>query len=366
MNIGILTMNYAQNYGGVLQTYALSQYLKGLGHEVSIINYRNSGKNSFYSICAKIESRLCGNKKRGGDITPRRKALSSRYLQNFVDFKSEFLTYTTSVNESTISKCCSEFDAIIIGSDQIWNDVFTNKLVYYFDWDFSGKKISYAACTILDRPPFMRKKEIKKLLSSFNTLTVRDRNTSKYAERLINKNVVQVVDPSCLYDYHDFISENPIGSPYILTYILSDNIKGGNKRAIEIIKQHVGNIPVVSVCIPSVSMASEEISDICMEEATPIEWVNLFYHASFVYTDSFHGIMFSMKFQKPFIAYMKEGGRKSRLQDLIESYQLKNIVCDVKQIEELSFDSLINYGNVDSKLEENVFFSKQIIQRALE
>ena len=102
-----------------------------------------------------------------------------------------------------------------------------------------------------------------------------------------------------------------------------------------------------------------------MEEATPAEWVNLFYHASFVYTDSFHGIMFSMKFHKPFIAYMKEGGRKSRLQDLIETYSLANIVSNVEQIRNLSFSNLINYQQVDSILERNVRASKIILQQAI-
>lgn len=364
MKIGILTMNYAQNYGGVLQAYALSQYLKEQGHDVQVINYRNSGKNSLYSILAKLFERF--SLKRGPKSSPiPKKTLSKKYLQNFVDFKSSKLKYTEQVDEFSISRVCSDLDVVIIGSDQIWNDVYTNRLVYYFDWTFSGKKIAYAACTILNTPPLVRRARIKKLLSSFDVLTVRDRSTASYVESLMASFPTRVVDPSCLYDYHDLISDNPIGEPYILTYILSGDIKGGNKNAINIIKQHTGNIPVVSVCIPSVSIASKEISDIFLDEATPSEWVNLFYHASFVYTDSFHGIMFSMKFKKPFIAYMKEGGRKSRLQDLVETYRINNIVSDVQQISDLSFDKIIDYDEVSPVLDQKVKKSKIILKQAI-
>lgn len=363
MKVGILTMNYAQNYGGILQTYAMSQFLKELGHDVQIINYRNSGKNSFISVIAKVCARL--HKKGDSITTPPRHSLSKKYLQNFIDFKDRELTYTHSVDEYSIVDCCKNLDAIIIGSDQIWNDVYTNKLIYYFDWMFSGKKISYAACTILQDAPFFRRKKITKLLASFDTITVRDRHTGNYVKSMTGLTPMQVVDPSCLHDYHALISDNPIGKPYILTYILSGDIQGGNKSAMETIKQNIGNLTVVSVCIPSVSTISKEISDIFMEEATPAEWVNLFYHASFVYTDSFHGIMFSMKFHKPFIAYMKEGGRKSRLQDLIETYSLANIVSNVEQIRNLSFSNLINYQQVDSILERNVRASKIILQQAI-
>ena len=364
MRIGVLTMNYAQNYGGVLQAYALSQYLKEQGHDIQVINYCNSGKNSFSSILAKLFERL--SLKRGSKSSPiPKKTLSKRYLQNFVDFKSSKLKYTELVDESSISRVCSNLDVVIIGSDQIWNDVYTNRLIYYFDWTFKGKKIAYAACTILNTPPFVRRAKIKKLLSNFDVLTVRDRSTASYVESLMFSSPTRVVDPSCLYDYHDLISDNPIGKPYILTYILSGDIKGGNKNAISIIKQHIGNMPIVSVCIPSVSIASEEISDIFLDEATPAEWVNLFYHASFVYTDSFHGIMFSMKFKKPFIAYMKEGGRKSRLQDIVETYNICNIVSDIQQISDLPFDKIIDYDKVYPILEQKVSESKIVLKQAI-
>lgn len=364
MKIGILTMNYATNYGGILQAYGLSQFLKSQGHDVQYINYYNSGKSSILALLTKLESYFSQREEKNNTIIPKQ-TLTKRYLQNFIEFKSNKFSFTREVNEKTISDLSKNYDAIIVGSDQIWNDIYRNKLVYYFDWNFKGRKIAYAACTNLKKAPLIRKHQIAKLISSFDTVTVRDRNTYNYVKRLTSFSPKQVVDPSCLYDYNDLIDKNPIGNPYILTYILSGDIKGGNKEAINIIKQHIGNIPVVSICIPSLSVASKSIADIFLDEAAPAEWVNLFYHAAFVFTDSFHGIMFSMKFHKPFIAYMKEGGRMSRLQDLVETYNLKNIVSNTEEIKQLSFKNLIDYTKVDPLLNQNIINSKKILSESL-
>lgn len=365
MKIGILTMNYAQNYGGVLQAYGLSQYLRGKEHTVEIINYRNTGKNSLFSILSKFERCLQNKKKQDNSSPIPKERLSETYLNNFKQFKSEKLHYTEPVNEISISAICKRFDVVIIGSDQIWNDVFTNKLIYYFDWSFKGKKIAYAACTVLDTTPIIRTSKIRKLLSSFDKVTVRDVHTQNYVSGLGLSKPDIVVDPSCLYDYHDCIKENPIGKPYILTYILSGEISGGNNKAIEIIKEYIGEIPVVSVCIPSVSTISKDISDYFLTEASPEEWVNLFYHASFVLTDSFHGIMFSMKFRKPFVAYMKDGNRKSRLQDLIDRFSLNNIVTNVEQIRGVIANGVIDYEQIGERLEPLVKESVRILNNAI-
>lgn len=364
MNIGILTMNYKKNYGGILQTYGLSEYLKSLGHNVKIINYQNSGKQSFHSILSRIDSLLIKFISKKKALIPKEN-LSKQYLQNFIDFRNDYLDYTEEVNENCISKYNKFFDVIIIGSDQIWNGVNSNKLIYYFDWDYSGKKIAYAACTILQESPFFQKKKISKLLNKFNHISVRDENTADYVYKhaLIKPQIV--VDPSCLWDYQEFISKPPLNKPYILTYILSNEINGGNDKAIKIIKEYIGDYTVVSLNIPSVSVISKSIADIFINDATPQEWVNYFYHASFIFTDSFHGIMFSLKFKKPFIGYMKEGQRKSRLQDLINRFELKNIISNINQISDLLSEETFNYSKIDQILDREIQSSKSFIEKSI-
>lgn len=362
MKIGILSMKYITNYGGILQSYGLFKFLEAQGHQVVIINYSNSGKNSIGSMLAKLERRFYLSK---SSVTPPSQKLSKAYLQNFVDFKAAKLVYTKLVNENDLSSVTDDLDAVIIGSDQIWNDVFTNRLAFYGDWEFKGKKIVYAACTILPKHPFTRKIKVKGLLRKLDVITVRDAHTQNFVQNAISSQCVKVVDPSCLYDYRDCIKDNPIGKPYILTYILSTEIAGGNMAAIKLIKDYVGDITVVSVCIPSLSIAAKNISDILLTEASPEEWVNLFFHASFIYTDSFHGIMFSLKFCKPFIAYTKEGQRKSRLHDIMGTYHLHNVVSDIEGVKETLSNGVIDYEVIEPHLQKDVEMSKQILIESL-
>lgn len=365
MKIGILTMNYSKNYGGILQTYGMYKCLSDLGHEVVVINYKNSGRRNLQNVLVRL-SRLAskGKKTKTSDLR-NPQPLTEKYLKNFILFKSRYLNYSKPVDEYSISDLGKKLDAVVIGSDQIWNDVYSNKLIYYFDWTFAGIKIAYAACTILSNPPYLLKNKLKRLLNSFDLLTVRDNNTSHYVESITSKVPALVVDPSCLYDYEDFITENPINEPYILMYILGNEIQGGILNALNEIKKKIGNLLVVCICIPSESMVATSVADVIYKEATPKEWVNLFYHSSFVFTDSFHGIMFSLKFKKQFIAYSKDVQRMSRLQDLIDRYSLFNIINNSDAIQAVFSKGVVDYEVVSNKLSHDATLSKKYLQDAL-
>lgn len=357
-------MNYAKNYGGILQCYGLYKYLTSEGHDVKVIDYKNSGKRSVVNYLSKISGLKTRLLKKQGASPTNPKRLSERYLQNFVDFRNNYLRYTESVNERGLTRVCEQFDAVIVGSDQIWNDINTRVLAYYFDWKYDGVKIAYAPCTILSKSPLLLRSKIRRLLTKFDVLSARDIHTAKYVESLGLPSPKIVADPSCLYDYADLIGDNPVGEPYIFTYILGSEIMGGNAEAIKHIKNLVGDIKVVSVCIPSVSTVCEKISDQVLYEASPIEWVNLLYHASFVYTDSFHGIMFSMKYQKPFIAYCKDASRQSRMVDLVKRFELKNIISDIDSLKKLpTIESIVNYPAINDKLDDIVKESKILLKQ---
>ncbi|MCF0220100.1 MAG: polysaccharide pyruvyl transferase family protein [Muribaculaceae bacterium] len=366
MKIGILTMDYKKNYGGILQCYGLYKYLMSEGHDVKVIDFKNTGKRSLINYLSKIKDIKAHLPKKKAVNTNNTKPLSKRYLQNFVDFRNDYLQYTEPVNENGLSRLCVQFDAVVVGSDQIWNDINTHKLAYYFDWKYDGLKIAYAPCTIFSKAPLLLRSKIKGLLSRFDLLTARDSNTAQYVESFGLASPDIVVDPSCLYDYRDLLGGNPIGEPYILTYILGSEINGGNKEVIKHIKKLVGDIRVVSVCIPSVSTVCENISDAVYYDASPIDWVNLFYHASFVFTDSFHGCMFSMKFQKPFIAYYKESSRQSRMLDLIQRFELKNIIVNSAAVGEFkTLESLVNYSTLNEKLSDAINKSTELLHQSI-
>ena len=355
MKIGILTMHYRRNYGGILQSYSLYKYLKSLNHDVTIIDYREDTSINNYHIVSVfqelykrmlqlIKKAFCHN--HSLSILPTR-PLSNELLQAFQSFKDEYLQYTRPVNNKTIKEVVNNFDMIVIGSDQVWTSVKYKKLIFFGDFgiEYSGRLISYAACSINSIPPLYQKRKLSRLLNRFDYISVRDETTYNFVES-INKelNISMVADPTFLHDFKEFSSQTYEKENYIFAYVLGSEIQGGHEAVLSKIKSKYGDIKIVSVVISNVSLEAEKFADIVIDTASPIEWVSLIAHAKFVYTDSFHGCVFSMKFHKPFLGYYNSGNRASRLLDLKNKFGLNNIVSSVHEV---NLSSEINYEKID-------------------
>lgn len=349
MKIGILTFHFGNNYGGILQCYALYNVLSKWGYDVRVINYKPSCSSFYTRFVRKIKmfnglSDLLeytvrflnfntSMKKNGSKLDVYKKSI----LSKFDSFRDEYLNLTELVNDRTVGNICAEFDVIIVGSDQIWTSLDDKNAIYFLNLKpiFKGKKIAYAACSarkfVLDK----RKKELLNYLNEFDFISIRDKTTQDLVKNITGKNELIVADPTLLYDFDEFINLKET-SPYILTYILGDDIKGGHYTALKKIKTKYGYIPVKSIIIPSNNTSTiAEYSDEVYYDLHPSEWVNMFANATFVYTDSFHAIMFALKFNKPFVAYYVNQVRMSRLIDLKERFGLSNIVNNAEEIKEM-------------------------------
>ncbi len=167
--LGILTMRYTRNYGGVLQCVALFNILKNKGFDVEIIDYAPAlgtrwkttltrGLHSIFSmryICQNIMGRVLLSKKNTAK-------LSDLFLKNFEKFKADNLKFTQSVDETTIGQVVLGYAAIVVGSDQIWNGLDRNPIVHLFDWkpEYPGIRVSYAPCSTSSNISFFRKHKI--------------------------------------------------------------------------------------------------------------------------------------------------------------------------------------------------------------
>lgn len=350
MRIGILTFHRGNNYGGILQCYALQQVLKSLGHSVEIINYyphvntsilkrvyaKYATANSLGGLFASLRDFMCGRKALHYD-----KALNATSVSKFDKFRSKYLNISKELDSSTIGEYANaNYDLIITGSDQVWTSLFDEPLAYMIDWIplFEGKRMSYAACSAHKIIRGSQKERIHNCLSIFNLITVRDRTTQSLVKNVLGQAPQIVPDPSLLYPYDEFKTEEE-REPYILTYILGGEIEGGHEVALQKIKSQVGNLPVYSIVIPCNSHDIVKYADKVFEVLSPEQWVDMFYHAKYVYTDSFHAIMFSLKFYKPFAAYYCDKIRSSRLLDLKEY----GIDCIYKKAKDID-DVLKTYG----------------------
>ena len=120
------------------------------------------------------------------------------------------------------------------------------------------------------------------------------------------------------------------------------------------IKRKYGNIKVKAFVLSINSTNIVPFADEMIDDADPIEWLNAIYNADFIYTDSFHGIAFSLKFQKPFVAYYAESSRATRLVDLRDRLNLKkqiiSSVSDAKEKE--AIESELDYVYINERLKE--------------
>lgn len=365
MRIGILTLRYKNNFGGILQAVALQEILKNQGNEVELINYQSASKESaLHNILYRAANLLFSkniisvlkDKKK-----EKRKSIgvdSDSFLTKNQLFMSRHFHRGQIVNEISISEYCKKFDCIFVGSDQVWSVTNSSCLIYFFDWPFNGRKIAYAACSVNPHPAILNTSKVKSLLRKFDAISVRDDTTSTFVQKLIKEKPFIAADPTLLYSFNTFITPKINRKDYILIYILGDEIKGGNVKALSKIKSYYGEtLDVVAIVIPSVSLAGKNTADIIIEDCTPNLWLNLIYHAKFVYTDSFHGCIFSLKFNKPFIGYYQYAKRATRLLDIQNRYGLSNIINDISQIDNaLKYASSRNEMAIQTHIQESISF----------
>ena len=341
MRIGLLTFCHGTNYGGILQCYATHKLLETKGHHVEEIVIAGSRPNivsRLYNKMLTLSSPIQFMKEIGDRLKKQRGSVTSNVnkelLAVFDKFRNENLRLSPLLDVESIGEYANRhYDTIIVGSDQVWTDIYDKQSIYFIGWSpsFRGKKIALAACSAHDHVNKNRNKRLKPLLDSFDRITVRDNRTADLVESIIKKRPSIIGDPSTFYDYKEFLTDK-VGCPYILVYILGNEIKGGHAKALQIIKRKYGNIKVrlvtVGRCDESLCLSVDEILIAC----SPQDWVDLIAKAKCVYTDSFHAVLFSLKFGTPFIAYYTEAIRASRLKYLKEFYKLPNIVESVKEI----------------------------------
>lgn len=273
------------------------------------------------------------------------------------------------VDENSLKKILKEYETIIVGSDQVWNPSQRKKPEYFLNFGdaFKGKKISYAADSTIKEIDDEDVENLRKLLMDFSFISVRNNHSYCFAKSLVDKEINVVADPTILYDFKDFNIKEENKEEYILTYILGKEIEGTHMKAIEKIKKIYGDLPVYSIKIPTMNFDLYDFADKEFYDLDPVEWLNIFRNARFVYTDSFHGVLFSLKYHKPFLAYYTEKLRATRFIDLGKRYDIeKYIVTNVEEIDKKrSLDVKIDFEIIDKLLEKQKQYSLEFLKRAL-
>jgi hypothetical protein len=340
MKIGIMTFWWSDdNYGQILQCYALQKYLCDAGHDTYLIRYdpRNDYvKTSVLKKALKVfnpvklinhlsyKKRLINNRREEKD-NPRR----------FNNFREKYIKQSEKIYYSYDELVSNppEADVYITGSDQVWNTFSLSferarkKLqAYFLDFgDSETKRIAYAASfgkeTIAD--DFIR--AISPLLKRFDYISVREKSGLTICRQCGIENADWVLDPTLLLTADNYRSlyknEQPVspGKPYLFLYLLGNKTRFSVETVYQQAKEK--NLEVVYVS-GNVQMDKHK-----KVYATIPQWISLIDNAEYIITNSFHGCVFSLIFHKPFIPIMLTGkyvsGMNTRLKSLFELLELK-------------------------------------------
>jgi len=328
MKIGILTLPQETNYGGILQAYALQHTLRKMGHDAITIDRHNRKEYPSWWIhlagyCKRIVQRYLLGKnvttKWNPFVSPEEYAVLSSEIQGFIDRNIQLTKRVFSDELAEIEKEY-QFDAYVVGSDQVWQDFYCPASFLDFVQRSNVKRVTYAAScnrsSFLNNPAKI--KVCGDLAKLFSGISVREDYLVPLCKDKLGIDVQWVLDPTMLLSPNEYLeaSENRVGEePVFFTYILDvDDDKTG---AIHYLSSKLG-LPIVS------GNRINESQNGRSTYPSVDNWIHNLNRSRYVVTDSFHGTVFSILFNKPFISIGNSKRGMARFQSLLGRFGLED------------------------------------------
>ena len=350
MRIGIITLSLFDNYGGILQAYALQTSLERLGHKVVVLNkipYFELPSN--FTVFRRYIIKYLLRK--NIDIYTERE--TNKRIKKSFSKDTELLRKTRRFSDKYINHkdisyfqelCSTDFDAFVVGSDQCWRPIYAKPIQgYYLDFAKSWKikRIAYAASFGVDKWEYTNSETLKckKLVKKFDAVSVREDSGVGLCKTYFGIDVEHVLDPTMLLQREDYITL----VDEFKQKCESQHIKGLFCYMLDITEQKKTLIDSVS---KAWGMETTLCSDFCIEE-----WLDAFYSANVILVDSFHGAVFSIIFNKPFwvIGNAKRGN--ARFSSLLKMFGLEDRLIDSENYALVDWMAEINWDRVNDILE---------------
>lgn len=356
MRIGILTITPNIGYGGIMQSYALQQILESLGAQVTIINHQYK-----HTIRERVSFLLHGMVRfiTKGEFV--KLTHESDYIfrsQNVRKFHDRHLKLSKKVypGKSLHNFINNNLDIVVVGSDQVWRPSYIPNIYdYYFD-GISSKvlKLSYAASFGTNVWEYTQEntKKCTKLLSAFAYISVREHSGISFIKHYFgeNFNVHWDLDPTLLLRKEHYMSlfENVANkSNNLFTYILDPT--EDKETLAHTIGRKLG-LKVNSFNTRAENGMGAKLTDRIAPNVE--DWLCGFYNSDFIITDSFHGTVFSIIFNKPFVVYINKERGVDRFDSLLSLIGLKErMIYSSDSISNGLLESQINWDNINQILE---------------
>lgn len=354
MKVGILTLPLWNNYGGILQAYALTLILNRLGHEVIFLDVKRNKLKKSHAFIQNLR-RWLKNKvlSKAGPYYPNQTELEfiSNKTRNFVEKKIQPSSGWIQLSE--LPEFSRGLNAIIVGSDQVWRPEYCPSIEFYF-LGFASKsvrKISYAASLGTDDWRFSDQNTLiaKNLLQKFHSVSVRETSAVDLVRDNMGVSAVQCCDPTLLLDTSDYlniadISNMPSGGAGLFCYILDP--EESRMQGLENIGASLGYR--IFYNMPKNFNKYFAKNPEAYVFPTVESWIECFQKSDFVLTDSFHGCVFAIIFNKPFIAIANIDRGVTRFQSLLNKFNLQDRLFDsVASIDPNIFQQEIDWQEVN-------------------
>lgn len=328
MKVGILTFHNSRNYGAVLQAYGLKEVLSSKGHQVEVIDYRSPA----------LDDRKTPFTLKHFKANPKKYVLlffnvylnHLRKVRNFSAFERSCLNVTEK-RYLPIDIQKSDYNLIIVGSDQVWSPVITGgpDPVYWGAYKpAKAKLITYAASSnalsTMETEDF---REVNKWLNRFDAISVREERLKDYVEAHSQQKAQVVVDPTLLAGrdvFEKITLPRIIKEPYVLLYTV-ESTPAINAIVKKVAALHQARI--IRTGSNALTRTFHDIqNDVKYKNASVEEMLSLIKYAECVVALSFHGTALSLLYEKDF--YSVKGGNMARVETILNKCHLTNRMID--------------------------------------
>lgn len=323
LKIGIITLPGNFNYGNRLQNYALQETIKRMGFEVETIVPLPAEKTFFnytFEFLGLIKSLLFLNYSTRKNNLKRIELMKKSKEKKLQPFTKKYINnyYLKNNDIESMRKLNNRYDYFVIGSDQVWNPYYISEYDYYFaTFSDKEKRVSYAASFGISKIPDKYLEKYTSYLNGISKISVRESVGIEIVRQCTGKQAEIVLDPTLLLSKKEWLNipvENSEqkNNKYILVYFLDDDFqknleiieKFSKEKCLEL-KIIMGNYYSEEYIIPS-----------------PSEFIHLINNAEYVFTDSFHAVVFSIIMHTKFLAF-ERGEMNSRISTLLKTTHLE-------------------------------------------
>jgi hypothetical protein len=375
MRIAILTQPLGHNYGGLLQAFALQKHLKDRGYTVETLDRRMPSEP------VRVATEYCINTAKfmlGRIATIPTQKKQARIHRKLADFRDRHITLSERIDSEQALRAYYRknfFDVFVVGSDQVWRPRYSPGLTNYFldfldDIDCPALRMSYAASFGVDNWEFSPEEtaRCRDLLGRFDAVSVREQSGVELCERHLGRRPECTPDPTFLLgreEYEALIdsSPGPSNQGKVLSYLLDTQAA---KQ--QIVHKVVAGLGKGHFTFKPQKLHLEVRSDNFEECRYPGvgAWLKGFRDASFVVTDSFHGTVFAILFNKPFISLGNRTRGLSRFRSLLSQLGLQDrLVEHPDQITMAQLEVEIDWPRINALCQQHCAWGRQFLSENL-